>query len=503
VVSIAIRFLAGRYHATPWDKHVNEGIPEWPPAPFRIMRAIAAASYRLQPPPVRTELEALLEALAGEPEYILSATTSAHTRHYMPIGGGKTTKVFDSFVAVGEGAGNRGGEIVVSWPEVVLADPLVRLLERLLGCLGYLGRAESWVECRLAPPQSGPPTARVLGPHEQAEHETHLLACESPSEYDAWRRGFLAAAPKAKPPESLWDILHTDTGTLQKEGWSAPPGTRWVRYGLNLPSGRRNSLVGRDSRSAALPTLARYALHSAVLPSIFEAVAIGERMRQALMAHSRDDAGISHWMFSGRDSYGSPLTGHRHAFFLPEDADADGFIDHVLVWGREGFDGRCQRALRSLERLWGSSGYDLWLVLTNIGMDEEFENSSNTVRPGFSPSIGPSRHWRSVTPFVATRHAKLRRGIWVDTPELQLEQSLAHLGLRSVRITPLTKDRLQGASSNWHRFRRRRLGGDGSRADGQGHGFEVEFAEPVNGPVVAGYGAHFGLGRFEPIRTRT
>jgi CRISPR-associated protein Csb2 len=498
VVSIAIRFLAGRYHATSWDHHVNEGVPEWPPAPFRILRALTAASYRLQPKPERAELIALLESLAGEPEYTLSATASGHTRHYMPVGGGKTTKVFDSFVAVGEGGGCRGGEIVVSWPEVLLADPLVQLLERLLGCLGYLGRAESWVECRIVTPQPGPPTARPLGPQEQAEHETRLLACESPRDYDAWRRGFLAAAPKAKAPQSLWDILHTDTGRLQKEGWSAPPGTRWVRYGFNLPPFRRSASVVREAHSASLPTLARYALHSAVLPRVLETVAIGERMRQALMAHSRDEAGISHWVFSGRDENGSPLNGHRHAFFLPEDADADGFIDHVLIWGREGFDARCERALRSLERLWGSSGHDLWLVLTNIGSNAEFAGTSPSARPAFSPSIGPSRHWRSVTPFVPTRHAKVRRGQWVDTPEEQLERSLAHLGLRPTRITPLASSRLRGSNLPWHRFRRRRLSGDGSRGDGQGHGFEVEFAQPVVGPIVAGYGAHFGLGRFEP-----
>ena len=30
-VVISIQFLTGRYHATPWDKQVNEGAVEWPP----------------------------------------------------------------------------------------------------------------------------------------------------------------------------------------------------------------------------------------------------------------------------------------------------------------------------------------------------------------------------------------------------------------------------------------------------------------------------------------
>jgi len=30
-VTIKLNFPAGRYHATPWGRHVNEGVAEWPP----------------------------------------------------------------------------------------------------------------------------------------------------------------------------------------------------------------------------------------------------------------------------------------------------------------------------------------------------------------------------------------------------------------------------------------------------------------------------------------
>jgi CRISPR-associated protein Csb2 len=32
----------------------------------------------------------------------------------------------------------------------------------------------------------------------------------------------------------------------------------------------------------------------------------------------------------------------------------------------------------------------------------------------------------------------------------------------------------------------------------QGLGFRITFAQDVEGPVVLGYGAHFGLGQFRP-----
>ena len=40
MISISLRFSTGRFHATPWNRHVNEGVPEWPPSPWRILRSI-------------------------------------------------------------------------------------------------------------------------------------------------------------------------------------------------------------------------------------------------------------------------------------------------------------------------------------------------------------------------------------------------------------------------------------------------------------------------------
>ncbi len=56
-ISIAIQFSAGRFHATPWGHHVNEGLPEWPPSPWRCCatRRDMEAEAR-GPAPNRTQL---------------------------------------------------------------------------------------------------------------------------------------------------------------------------------------------------------------------------------------------------------------------------------------------------------------------------------------------------------------------------------------------------------------------------------------------------------------
>ena len=42
MLAIRFDFTANRYHATQWGRHVNEGVLEWPPSPWRILRAIVA-----------------------------------------------------------------------------------------------------------------------------------------------------------------------------------------------------------------------------------------------------------------------------------------------------------------------------------------------------------------------------------------------------------------------------------------------------------------------------
>ena|GEM_PF-6598726 len=43
MLALAFTFPGGRYHATLWNRHVNE---EWPPSPWRILRALIAVWHR-------------------------------------------------------------------------------------------------------------------------------------------------------------------------------------------------------------------------------------------------------------------------------------------------------------------------------------------------------------------------------------------------------------------------------------------------------------------------
>ena len=46
MIALRLRFPAGRYHATPWGRHVNEAALAWPPEPLRMLRALIACHHR-------------------------------------------------------------------------------------------------------------------------------------------------------------------------------------------------------------------------------------------------------------------------------------------------------------------------------------------------------------------------------------------------------------------------------------------------------------------------
>lgn len=492
MLTLSIEFLAGRYHATSWDHHVNEGTVEWPPSPWRILRALVSASYKLQPALPEPLLRRILEPLLAPPRYSVPPASTGHTRHYMPTDD-KPTKVFDAFVAP-------GSRLEIHWPDVVLASDHLQLLDRILCALTYLGRSESWVEVRRVDAPAMAPNC-VPAP----DGGLQMWATEPPEDYLAWRRAFemeqaqLSRKLRREAPADWWAVLHQETGQLYKDGWSRPPGSRLVRYRFVpiQPSPRPRT------RSGAAPTAARFALSSAVLPRLTQALSVGERVRQALL-HLSD----AHLVFLGRDAEGQVQRGHSHAWFLPADDDADGLLDHVVVYARVGFDRDALRALERLRRVWGHGGHDLELALVGVGEPGDGVDALGCMRsdnrsPMRAPQLGRARTWESHTPFVPPRHVKVRGGIVRDAPHEQVARLLQARGLSPVSVEPLDARDLSPprppSPIEWYRFRRLRAEGGGRRAGSTGYGFRLKFADPVTGPVAVGYAAHQGLGQFVAI----
>lgn len=523
------RFLAGRLHTTPWGSHVNEGVVEWPPSPWRLLRAFLATWHLKATDQVPVAvLRSLIGHLASQPpRYQLPDASTGHTRHYMPFNEGKnekTTKIFDTFVAVAKDT-----PLLVCW-DVELPTSERAALDTLLTRLAYLGRTESLVEAQLLPsdeisrfranvvpiakcPATRPDTdyVRLLTPLSETDHQTWLADLSRTFSTSApapagrkKRKSKKSSVPFA--PEDLFTALHADTGELQAAGWlGEPPGSRLLYY--TRPAGSLDAKHPgprrKGSRSDRLPTVARYAVASNVLPRITAALSIAERVHQALLSRFKDRTPPP--VLLGRDTNGEPLTGHSHTHIFCEPRAHENTIAHITVYASAGFNADAQRALRSLSRVWGHGGHDIELLLIDLGWPETFSDSA---------LFTPSKVWQSLTPFVSTRHPKTYRdgrpkmgpaGWQIDSPEHEILRWLNQHPPSPggtvelpIKIAPLDAPGMNGRALRWHDFTTRRHHGGGARAQQPARGFRLTFATPVTGPLALGYASHFGLGLFVP-----
>jgi len=505
MLTIGFHFPGGRYHATPWGRHVNEGDVEWPPSPWRIVRALIAIWHRKLDPAryPMTQLETVLGKLATTlPSYWLPSAVHAHARHYMPVREGskdKNTLIFDAFARV-----DSAEEVVVCWPNVSLEAGEEDLLDALLAGLAYLGRAESWVEARRRTEWQGKfncvPGEEAL---DTASIETGevvpLFAPLPPKDYanrhEQWQRD--NATQKGKSgrkkggpllPESWLAAVSLETSELQAAGWSGPPAAQRVYYRRPVNCLKPIALGGpRRSPDPSPVTAIRFALYGKPLPRLEDAVKIGELARVALMYQAEKDLGHVPALLSGHDlPHGNR---HQHAFFLPE-GNEDGRIDHLFIHAPGGLAPEQLRAMQRLNRLYTRDGSEWQVLYEGNGNIEAFAQ--------VCPYAATSRAWRSVTPYLHPWHRKKKFGV-----EEQIRRECRLRGWPEPETVRILPESIVGAMPrrpvHFYRFRSKR---GLAQPDTTGTMVELVFSEPQAGPLALGFGCHYGLGMFAATSCR-
>src|SRR6266436_9945855 len=190
---IGLEFLAGRFHANPWGRNVNEGVPEWPPSPYRLLRAVYDAWKRKRAEWPDSRVEPILRKWGSQPPmFHLPPARASHTRSFLNQNErdpAKKTLIFDAFVVL-----STGSPVLVGWPDVTLENQEAADLAELLSLINYVGRSESWARATIMPASSD----QVWNCHpshansEPAEiSESVLVACALPPEqYEAqpWKQ---------------------------------------------------------------------------------------------------------------------------------------------------------------------------------------------------------------------------------------------------------------------------------------------------------------------------
>ncbi len=474
---VAVKFPLGRYHATPWDASVNEGRVEWPPSPWRILRALVSTFKTRLPQLPEERIVSLLNELAVEPpSYQLPLAGKAHTRHYMPTakydaltktGKKKRSMAFDPFLSV-----SPDRDLLVEFTHRV-GEEERELLSVLLEAMPYLGRADSVCHARLA--------------DKPADYRDTVRWAPGASDHG----GIRLLTPVL--PFTIDDLAESPT-QLRMSNRLDPTRARWVDYKQVDPD--RPNPARKAPQSRPVVTAVRWHLPDRGRPPVTETVAIADRLRLAALSRALRGSGDKSLAsgLSGRTDTGPSRAQHQHAHYLAFSNEKDGRIDTVAVWAPGGLFPEEVAAVGSLRQIrtpdWLRGLHTYRLGLEALG----------SVEMALPELVGPSCVWISITPYAPARR-------WCknwndpDTRQKHIADDLKReLGFR-VKPVPERIEQLgvgQFVGHDWRRYRRGR-----PRRGEQGQSrpaipLRLTFAEPIEGPLVLGGLSHFGLGLFKP-----
>jgi CRISPR-associated protein Csb2 len=502
-VVVRQEFLFGRFHATPWRVNpFDDPHGEWPPSPWRLVRAVTARWYQwareMETPPGVAELESLQAALC---ESSYAYHLPAETRKGSPLRQYHPTE-FGWHPAEKKKAGTRcyGTSLVQDnyWcvgPEAALwwfidgegwTLRLVDVLEQCLVRMTYFGRAETVTRIRLAGSQEVIP-----------EPNCRLVDRRLPG-----------AVPVLVPLDGATRAeieRTTDDPDVMKR--TVPPGA-CVRYAVRPPRPAARERRRHPAHRADCH-LMQFALGWNIAPESRAIVRLTSRFRGAVLREllrlKTGDAGAT-WRgvgpdvresvadMIGKDANGRPLEGHRHTEFFAwceDDAPA-----RLLVWrDSRPFDADEQSAVlgaASADLSWGSAGpvVDDWTVRL-VPLD-----AAVPPPPGFDATA--VRCWESMTPYVPPRH-HLRKGRERsgESVAAQIRRELEKRG--QAEAGNVEVELLDQASWVAVHLPRRKAGNPARRGDRRGYRLRLVFQAPVRGPIRLGHSSSFGLGLFHPI----
>lgn len=471
-VTLAVRFPLGRYHANPWDRAVNEGSSEWPPSPWRILRALVATWHTRWPDLPADAIDGLLDALADPPSYLTPSVRTGHTRHYLPDSShrkgetGNTDLTLDPFLTLSGKA-----DLLLRW-DTDLGPERTGVLAKLAELLPYLGRSESVCEARLVAADTAPDERWWRPDTEDGSRRVRLLAVTRPFD-----RGLLEAT----------------TVGIRRQRRTMPPGTRWVSYaaGAAAPEPARHAgepepvtairfaIAGRAPMRSTHGVLLADAVHRQVGDLLAEA-GIADERRQEIMG-TRGAA-----------------TDHLHAHWIPvsDGGEAGETVRNMVVWVPSGIRTGEVRAILGLRPMSGRRGGDDGYELRGFPEVTALFQAAGQIADVAPELCGPpARRWQSATPYLPVRHRKNRESaaehLAADVAAELRYRAVPDAALVGVELDP----RLGPRAIN--QFRRYRMT-ERLRAARPGVGLVLEFGAPVTGPLLLGQLSHFGFGMFVP-----
>ena len=469
MLAVSVELLHGTIRATTAADTSITGTgdaAEWPPSPARLFSALVASDgtrtrQRLTDgrelrllesaaPPriVADSVEAVLRSAMRERFVVVDATANGAVQQYPA----RTSAA----VRPGTRLAPLSPKVVYVWDDVDVDEGARQALERRAARIGYLGCSDSPVRVRVLnlPPESEAPT--------WVPRDDGLVVLPVPYE------GFLDALDDAFDRSQAGEAVRrawipNRYARYRPPGAPSPPLRRptvlWLRF-EGAVSGRRLRSVTETLRAAVLD---KYEEHDpGQVPNV-------------LHGHGFEGSGFHHAYFLGLPDVGHPhARGRLHgaAIVLPADTPAP-IIEGV-------------RAAAWRITVLARAGSLIARVRPHGG-----ESTPAAATP--QRWKGPARRWISATPVV---HERFRVGgpdlvevqRWCDHADVRARVVSA----RSSRV-PLLDGALSLHPTEVYRQAREHMP--------YSH-LEIEFDEPVRGPLVVGRARQFGFGLMYPMTRR-
>lgn len=468
MTTLEIRFPLGRYHANPWDKAVNEGATEWPPSPWRLLRALVATWHTRWPDLAAPVLEELLDRLGNPPAFRAPSAMPGHTRHYLPDLGhtkgetGHTDLTLDPFVSV-----RPDDTLLVHW-DTDLAGEQRQVLAKLAELMPYLGRAESVCEARLLDTDPVPDASWWRPETVNGQMRIRLLTPVRPLTLTA---------------------LEATTTDIRRRRRTLPDGADWVTYSAT----HQQRVATQSPSTVASVTAIRYAVMGNVPMQLTHGVLLADEMHR-IVGKRLERAGVADSVRQAILGTNGAGTGHAHAHWVPMplmNGESES-VRSVVVWAPGELPSEALAAMISLPEMSGRRGnYEV----PGFPLVKLLFQAAGTVEQVAPELCGKARRWRSLTPYLPVRHRKRESLAEFLTADVAAE--LRYRGLPSASVSGIEPElRLP---DRWALgFRRYRMKKETMADRRPGLGLWLEFDKPLPGPLLLGQLSHFGYGVFVP-----
>lgn len=448
MTTIRLTFPWGRFYATPWGINASRlREPEWPPSPWRLLRALVSAWFRAHPGQAPTsECVALIESLGREPPHIrIGKVSFGHTVHWQPNYGAasaedkadagyKNTRHENHFAAV-------ASPVSFRWPGITLPPEHRRLLETLLAEVSYFGRAESLCHAELTDTEPSQIEADWCRPTEGRKISAACrdVFCPKPDDFefaDLWsKRGDASRKNLDVAPPHLGDRLLATNMQADGGAWRSyqmPDG--WPqKYVVRTPRSQKPRSTPEPSDGPKVAHYLRFSLQCRVPIASKFTVTLAELFRASANHHlckAHGDHACSPALL-GKDA----PPGHHHAFYLPmaHDTTMPRMLTDLHLWCPMGLTRAEVDVLLRIRRLsWGKGRYPVNPVLVAMGNEPPDDVRFGRGEPA---KLRPrSRVWRSATPFIPSGHfftgGKSKPRLKANaSPEAQLCRALRDSGV--------------------------------------------------------------------------